>query len=156
MTAGLTCADTSGFLFSHPCDRLATGECATCAKPICVEHTRLTATGPRCVTCLRDERMDRSENPEHDSDVSIGAAGDAPPTVDQPPAPEGQFGGAGASTGWSPDQAAAAGMDPHFYGGPAAWAGQYSAADHAAFEPAAAPDDGDTDLAGIENDPGGS
>lgn len=151
MTAAFQCADTSGFLFSHPCDRLATGQCATCGKPICIEHTRLTAAGPRCVTCLREEQIDR----EHDHDRrSASTESREPATVDEPPAGEGQFGGAGASSGWSPEQAAAAGTDPHFYGGPAAWGDQYTAADQAAFEPAASPDD--ADAGGIENDPGGS
>jgi hypothetical protein len=152
VTAALQCGDTSGFLFSHPCDRLATGQCATCGKPICIEHTRLTAMGPRCVTCLRDEQADR----EHDDDrtgTSIEAQG-APATVDEPPASEGRFGGAGASAGWTAEQAAAAGTDPHFYGGPAAWGEPYSAEDRSAFEPAVLPDD--PDAGAIESDPGGS
>lgn len=153
--SALQCADTSGFLFSHPCDRLATGQCGTCAKPICIEHTRLTATGPRCVTCLRDEQMDHDRD-RRDTDVSAEGSRSAPATVDEPPASEGTFGGAGASRGWSPEQAATAGTDPHFYGGPAAWADQYGPEDQAAFEPAAAPDDADTAAGDLENDPGGS
>lgn len=150
MSSALQCADTSGFLFSHPCDRLATGQCATCGKPICIEHTRLTETGPRCVTCLRDEQVDR-EPRDRDRDTGTSDRSE-PATVDEPPASEGRFGGAGASTGWSAEQAAAAGTDPHFHGGPAEW----TAADQAAFEPAASPDDPDADAGGLESDPGGS
>lgn len=156
MSQPLQCADTSGFLFSHPCDRLATGQCATCGKPICIEHTRLTATGPRCVTCLREEQIERDTDPDRD----VGGASRPPRTEaaagDEPPASAGRFGGAGASSGWSAAQAAAAGIDPHFYGGSAAWADRYGAEDHAAFEPAASPDDPDTDGGSLENDPGGS
>ena len=155
MSRPLQCADTSGFLFTHPCDRLATGQCATCGKPICIEHTRLTAGGPRCVTCLREAEIDRDG---HDRDIGVSASGESSEaaTVDEPPAPDGQFGGAGASSEWSAQAAVAAGTDPHFYGGPAAWAGQYTAEDQAAFDPAAAPDDADTDGGALENDPAGS
>jgi len=50
----LACGDRSGFLFAHACDRPATGACSVCHKPICMEHTRMAAGGPTCITCLRD------------------------------------------------------------------------------------------------------
>jgi hypothetical protein len=156
VTAALQCGDTSGFLFSHPCDRLATGQCATCGKPICIEHTRLTATGPRCVSCLRDEQLDR-EGDDRDRSTHGGDDHDASPTAaDQGARHEGGFGGAGATAGWTPEQAAASGTDPHFYGGPDAWAEPYTAADRAAFESVSTPDDPDAGAGGIESDPGGS
>jgi hypothetical protein len=52
----LTCADRSGFLFAHACDRPAAGTCSLCHKAICLEHTRMTASGPTCITCMRSDR----------------------------------------------------------------------------------------------------
>ncbi|MBI2207501.1 MAG: hypothetical protein HYU41_27025 [Candidatus Rokubacteria bacterium] len=148
--AALQCEDHSGFLFSHPCDRLATGQCVTCGKAICVEHTRLTETGPRCVSCLRHEQW------QHDSEHTTTATTTSEPETTEPAAPAraGAFGGGGATQAWSAEQAMAAGDDPHFVGGPAAWQAQYDAEDHAAFEaPAAAAEAFDTD---IESDTGAS
>jgi len=147
--ASLLCQDHSGFLFSHPCDRLATGQCVTCAKMICVEHTRLTETGPRCVSCLRDEQW-RHDSEHTVTDTTTSTAENAAPPA---PAHEGAFGGGGATQGWSAEQAMASGDDPHFAGGPDAWRTQYDAADYAAFEPPAAADASDTD---IERDTGAS
>jgi hypothetical protein len=152
----LQCQDRSGFLFSHPCDRLATGQCTTCGKAICVEHTRLTDTGPRCVTCLRTEA-------QHDDDddgtyrarwSSSDTAEAARPATPAAPAREGAFGGGGASETWSAEEAMASGGDPHFFGGPAAWQGQYDAEDYAAFEPPAAASE--SAESGIESDTGAS
>ncbi len=52
MTAGTACADRSGFLFSHACDRPALSQCAACGKSICAEHVRPSEEGFVCVTCL--------------------------------------------------------------------------------------------------------
>jgi hypothetical protein len=147
----LQCADRSGFLFAHACDRLATGQCVTCGKPICVEHTRLTSQGPRCITCLRQEET--RDEPEGD-DVSVERERHDQPAAETPPAHEGAFGGAGASREWSPEQAAASGTDPYFYGAAEDRRSQYDADDYAAFEPAAAPDD--VESGPIESDVGAS
>lgn len=148
--ASLRCQDRSGFLFSHPCDRLATGQCVTCGKMICVEHTRLTETGPRCVSCLRDEQW----RTDRDHSTTATATSDTPAAPPAAPAHEGEFGGGGATHAWSADQAVASGDDPYFVGGPEAWRTPYDAEDHAAFEtPPTVADASDTD---IERDTGAS
>jgi hypothetical protein len=57
----LACADRSGFLFAHACDRPAVGACSVCHQPICLEHTRMGKTGPTCITCLRGDEDDDSD-----------------------------------------------------------------------------------------------
>jgi len=108
MSRPLACADRSGFLFAHACDRPAAGACSVCHKPICTEHTRMAARGPTCITCLRDSDDDE------DNDADDGAA--AHDDDDSTP-------GRGED-------------DPYFYGGRAAAAAQYDADDYRAFDPA--------------------
>jgi hypothetical protein len=67
MSRPLACGDRSGFLFAHACDRPAAGACTLCGTPICVEHTRMGAQGPTCITCLRGDS---------DSEVDGEAEGD--------------------------------------------------------------------------------
>jgi hypothetical protein len=155
----ITCGDRSGFLFAHACDRLATGQCVRCAKPICVEHTRMTETGPVCVSCLREESWDRDRDSD-DTDVE-SAPGPSAPAEEPPFAPGGgQFGGAGAGTPWSPGAGSpyAKADDPYFFGGPGDRASHYDADDYAAFSPAAATgaDDAAGDADTIEGDTGAS
>lgn len=46
------CNETAGFLFAHPCGRVATRECSQCAKPICEQHlARGVGDGTLCITC---------------------------------------------------------------------------------------------------------
>jgi len=107
----LACADRSGFLFAHACDRPAAGACSLCHKPICSEHTRMGARGPTCITCLGGE--DRDDETDAD-DTTSGLGEDDPyfyggreraaayydaddyrafdPTPDQPPGPETETG----------------------------------------------------------------
>ena len=54
----LGCDDRSGFLFAHACDRPAAGACSVCGKPICTQHTRMSAQGPTCITCLHQTGVD--------------------------------------------------------------------------------------------------
>jgi hypothetical protein len=49
------CAEQSGFLFPHPCGRLAIQACSRCAKPICAQHTIADRSGNlHCITCAQD------------------------------------------------------------------------------------------------------
>ena len=105
----LACADRSGFLFAHACDRPAAGACALCHKPICPEHTRMGAQGPTCVTCLRSDDDADDDDTDSDSD-SEDDAEDTP-------------GGRGED-------------DPYFYGGRERLAAAYDADDYRAFDPA--------------------
>ncbi|NNB85783.1 hypothetical protein HI113_13735 [Corallococcus exiguus] len=69
------CLETSGFLFSHPCERGATTQCMRCQKPICLMHMRTLDGGEAvCVACARaadngDENRDPSDT-SHDDDPS--------------------------------------------------------------------------------------
>ena len=49
----MNCQERSGFLFAHPCDRLAAWTCATCQKQVCDAHVRVSNGQPRCITCLK-------------------------------------------------------------------------------------------------------
>ncbi|QAT81854.1 hypothetical protein EJ065_0245 [Corallococcus coralloides] len=66
------CLETSGFLFSHPCERGATTQCMRCQKPICLMHLRtLDGAETVCVMCARtadngDENRDLSNTSDED------------------------------------------------------------------------------------------
>jgi hypothetical protein len=62
----LACADRSGFLFAHACDQPAAGTCSLCHKPICMQHTRVSAQGPTCITCLHGAGHEDSDADEDD------------------------------------------------------------------------------------------
>ena len=47
------CRETSGILFSHPCERQSQFNCVTCNKPICERHMRHAADKPTCISCVR-------------------------------------------------------------------------------------------------------
>ena len=80
MSRPLACADRSGFLFAHACDRPAAGTCSVCHKPICTEHTRMGSQGVTCVSCLRgddDDDVDGGTDSD-DSEASKGRGEDDP------------------------------------------------------------------------------
>ncbi|MFB1483393.1 hypothetical protein [Corallococcus sp. RDP092CA] len=70
------CLETSGFLFSHPCERGASTQCMRCQKPICALHARaLDGEEVVCVTCARaadngDENRDASGSEDDEDDPS--------------------------------------------------------------------------------------
>jgi len=73
----LACDDRSGFLFAHACDRPAAGACSVCGKPICTQHTRMSAQGPTCITCLHQTGVDAGtgeDDPYFDDDPARAAA----------------------------------------------------------------------------------
>lgn len=155
----ITCGDRSGFLFAHACDRLAASQCARCARPICIEHTRMTETGPTCVTCLRDESWGRDRDRDRSS-VEVESAGPQTPS-EEPFTPRGgEFGGAGAAGAWAPGEGPryAKADDPYFYGAADEPGSAYDADDLAAFSPAAASadDDASADTDTIDSDTGAS
>ena len=51
----MNCQERSGFLFAHPCDRLAAWTCAGCQKQVCDAHVRNTGGQPRCISCLKTQ-----------------------------------------------------------------------------------------------------
>lgn len=53
------CNEKSGFLFSHPCDRLPRGNCSQCEKPICSDHSHLLedhADAAICTSCAKEAK----------------------------------------------------------------------------------------------------
>lgn len=72
----MSCAERSGFLFAHACDRPSTGACFSCGKAICVLHTRIAPDdgNPLCVTCaaalgpLADDDPLRNRDTTYDTD----------------------------------------------------------------------------------------
>jgi hypothetical protein len=141
----LGCADRSGFLFAHDCDRPVAGQCARCGKPICVEHTRMSEDGPTCIACLRqrddddDRRDDRRDSDTNRSSASSDSSRASEDSTAFVPA-GGAFGGAGAGDEWAaredaPSQRA---DDPYFYGTAEDRASYYDADDFRAFDVAAA------------------
>lgn len=155
----LGCADRSGFLFAHECDRPVAGQCARCGKPICVEHTRMSEDGPTCIACLqqRDDHDDdrRYEQWQRDADRSSASSDSSRASEDSTafvPA-GGAFGGAGTSDEWAagedaPPQRA---DDPYFYGTAEDRASYYDADDFRAFDVAATAAGGNAD-SGAEDD----
>lgn len=142
----LVCADRSGFLFAHACDRPAAGVCTVCGKPICAQHTRVGATGPTCIGCLRGGAGDELRDRDHSSTRASDASDDREAVTRE--APEGRFGGGGAGGQWPEAGSAARADDPYFFPG-VDRAAYYDADDHAAFDVPAEPDAagaaGDTD-----------
>ena len=62
------CHETSGFLFSHPCDRFSIQQCIRCQKPICENHGHATPEGVVCTTCLKKQKQaEKQANPDDQS-----------------------------------------------------------------------------------------
>ena len=148
----LTCADRSGFLFAHACDGPAVGVCSVCGKPICVQHTRTSASGPTCISCLRGYTDD--DDRSRDRDHRTGRSSSDDPAA-RAPAPEGQFGGAGAGGEWEGPPGTARADDPYFFPG-ADRAAYYDAEDHAAFDAPAGAGGDEPDVDAAETDTGAS
>jgi hypothetical protein len=72
---GPRCAETAGFLFSHPCDRPPAHACGACGKPICAEHTRLASGQPLCVSCARERPLIDDRDPYFYRSVHYGYGG---------------------------------------------------------------------------------
>ena len=51
----MRCAERSGFLFAHSCDREAVASCAGCGKMICHDHLQ---PGNLCVSCAKRGAVD--------------------------------------------------------------------------------------------------
>ena len=135
----LHCNDRSGFLFAHACDRLPAAACSRCTKPICVEHTRTTPTGPTCISCLRRGDSDRSSRDSSSSSSSASpSTGTAAAAAAAGIVAAGTFGGAGATGAWTGPGEGGTRDDPYFYGGEAERAAYYDADDFRAFDTAAA------------------
>lgn len=49
------CQETSGFLFSHQCDRFAVQPCVRCGKWVCGDHNHEGPDGAICTTCAKRE-----------------------------------------------------------------------------------------------------
>ena len=70
------CLETSGFLFSHSCERAAATQCMRCQKPVCALHMRMPdGAETLCVSCARtadngDENRDASNSAYADDDPS--------------------------------------------------------------------------------------
>lgn len=59
------CNETSGFLFSHPCDQFCVHECGKCGRPICQDHAQHDVGRVLCTTCAR-KRVSRGHHGTHD------------------------------------------------------------------------------------------
>ncbi len=60
------CHETSGFLFSHPCDRFSVQQCRQCQKPICEDHGHDTPEGVVCTTCLKKQKQAQRQTSRDD------------------------------------------------------------------------------------------
>jgi hypothetical protein len=131
-TRPLHCADRSGFLFAHACDRPPVGACSRCNKPICAEHTRQSPSGPTCIACLRSADRDSSHDSTSSSSSSSTSGGTTAAAATVGVITAGTFGGAGASGAWTGEG------DPYFYGGESERGAYYDADDFRAFDVTAA------------------
>lgn len=68
----MSCAERSGFLFAHACDRPSAGACFSCGKPICILHTRPAAdgSGALCVTCAAAQGPLDEDDPYRERDTT--------------------------------------------------------------------------------------
>ncbi len=75
MISSSQCAERSGFLFKHNCDRMAEHECQQCGKKICQRHTVSTTSGEEvvgassalslaCTTCAKQRGRIQGEGYE--------------------------------------------------------------------------------------------
>jgi hypothetical protein len=60
------CHETSGFLFSHRCDRFSVQNCVRCQKPLCQEHGSPVDDGIACTSCVKREMAAEQRNPQRD------------------------------------------------------------------------------------------
>jgi hypothetical protein len=110
-SAGL-CQETSGFLFRHPCDDIATQQCEICSRQICVGHSTFHDGVTCCVSC-RKQRMS-ARRPDSDQ-MSAGTSNSAARPV---PTDSRDAGGTSTSPGnapWSRSRPFDS-YDPYFYG----------------------------------------
>jgi hypothetical protein len=153
----LHCGDRSGFLFAHACDHPPAGACSRCGKPICVEHTRTSPTGPTCISCLRDRDRDRtSSDSSSSSSSSSSRSGTTAAAAAAGAVAAGTFGGAGATGAWTGPGEGGARDDPYFYGGEVASAAYYDADDFRAFDATVAAADAASAADAPETDTGAS
>lgn len=66
------CNETSGFLFSHACERRSVKKCTQCMKPICEEHSSEFASPEETVLCTS---CAKARIPEKDKGNSRGRGG---------------------------------------------------------------------------------
>ncbi|MFN0055470.1 MAG: hypothetical protein ACKV0T_25265 [Planctomycetales bacterium] len=69
------CHETSGFLFSHRCDRFAVQACDRCSKPLCQDHAHPLEEGMVCTTCVRTAGPSETRN-DRDDDIPDGDSGE--------------------------------------------------------------------------------
>jgi hypothetical protein len=71
------CLETSGFLFSHRCDRFAVQMCMYCGKPLCESHGHPGAEGVACTTCVKQRPKDDPEAEKRDRPATDDDADDS-------------------------------------------------------------------------------
>ena len=70
----MICAERSGFLFAHECDRPVAWSCSSCGKPICAEHTRMTEAGYSCISCVRMQNTQADEERQQQQQTADGTS----------------------------------------------------------------------------------
>lgn len=93
------CQETTGFLFSHQCDRFAVQACVRCGKWVCNDHNHEGADGAVCTTCAKLEPQQPPPDDPAAEPQTPGGAATAPQSRVAP----------SRSTGYYRD-------DPYFYG----------------------------------------
>ncbi len=56
------CNEKSGFLFSHVCYRNPIGNCNSCQKPICADHSHQGEGTVLCTACAKRDRRGRGRD----------------------------------------------------------------------------------------------
>lgn len=93
----MSCEETAGFLFRHPCSREAVSACAECGRGLCALHMKPWEGSSLCVACALRYRQEQE-------------AGQRPPPGEGKPG-EGGEGGEGDEGDWDTWD-----DDPYFYG----------------------------------------
>ncbi|MAD80759.1 MAG: hypothetical protein CMJ50_07950 [Planctomycetaceae bacterium] len=56
------CNEKSGFLFSHECFRSPIGNCSSCQKPVCEDHSHAFDGNVLCTSCAKKDRKRRGRD----------------------------------------------------------------------------------------------
>ncbi len=70
------CAVKRGFVALRDCGNEATGTCADCARPICVEHTRTESAAILCVECFAGRARKQAEEQARGANRGTFSLGD--------------------------------------------------------------------------------
>lgn len=91
----MSCEETAGFLFRHPCSGAAVSQCAECGKGLCAAHMKPWEGNTLCVACALRYRQEQ-EDPQKKAQGGEAEEGQTHDDWDDDP----YFYGSTHYTGW--------------------------------------------------------